>query len=162
MEQYGLIIEDKNETAIVSLQKHLACEKCGRCGILSGSNKRETLIEALNPVRAGKGQRVLLESDDRLILFISFMLYLVPLGGLVAGIFSWLALAEHLGLTGSKELASVGAGFLVMAVIYLFIRSWDKRVKGSRRYMPVITGIINDDEAGNGTGGNGFLEQANH
>lgn len=148
MEQYGLVTETRGKTAMVAMQRHQACEKCGRCGILSGAGKSSVEIEVLNPIGAEKGQRVLLETDDRRMLFISFMLYMVPLGGLVAGIFSWLALSDYLGLAGSQELNAVGAGFAVMAVIFIFIRSWDKRSKNNPSYKPVITEVIEHPEAG--------------
>ncbi len=142
MEQYGLVYENNGETANVSLQRHLTCEKCGRCGMLSGSNRREMIIEALNPIQAGEGQRVLLETDDRRVLFISFMLYLVPLAGLISGIFLWLVLADYLGLTVNRELTAAGAGFFLMAIIYYFIRIWDNRIKNNPYYKPVLTELI--------------------
>ena len=142
MEQYGLVIENKGETAIVNLQRHLICESCGRCGLLSGSNKREITVEALNPIKAEEGQRVVLESDDRQVLFISFMLYLVPIGGLVAGILLWLGIAVFLGFEGNQELVAAAAGFVLMAVVFYLIRIWDRRVKDDPRYKPVITGLI--------------------
>ena len=40
MEQYGLVSENKGATAIVILQRHLACEGCGRCGVMSGAKKK--------------------------------------------------------------------------------------------------------------------------
>ncbi len=148
MEQYGLVVENKGETATVNLQKHLACEKCGRCGILSGSGKRDAMIEAQNPINAKPGQRVLLETDYRTMLFVSFMLYLVPLGGLLVGIFSWLALADNFGFTGDQELIAIGIGFIFMVVIFLLIRSWDRKVKGNPYYQPVITELISEAEEG--------------
>ncbi len=146
MEQYGLVTGVSGETATVSLQKHLTCEKCGRCGILSGSGTRDAVIEASNPIQAQKGQRVLLESDDRRVLFVSFMLYMVPLGGLIAGIFLWLHLSDYLGISANQELYAVGTGFAIMAIIFGFIRSWDKRVKGKPYYRPVIVEVIDNFE----------------
>ncbi len=157
MEQYGLVNENKGETATVSLQRHLTCEKCGRCGILSGSNRQDTIIEALNPIQAGKGQKVLLETDDRRVLFVSFMLYLVPLGGLISGIFLWLTLVDYLELAVNRELTAVGAGFALMAIIYYFIRLWDNRAKDNPNYKPVITKLIE-----NGLECNDPLEQINN
>ena len=147
MEQYGLVIENKGETAVISLQRHLTCESCGRCGMLSGSDKREITVEVLNPIKAEAGQRVILETDDRQVLFISFMLYLVPLGGLVAGIVLWLSVAESLGLGGNQELWAAAVGFGLMAVVFALIRIWDRRVKDDPRYKPVITGLIKDEPA---------------
>jgi sigma-E factor negative regulatory protein RseC len=142
MEQYGQVIEKKGETASVDLQRHLACASCGKCGILSGSNKRRITVEALNPINAEVGQRVLLESDDRQIIFISFMLYLVPLAGLLGGIILWLRIADLMGLAGSQELGAAVVGFALMAMIFLLIRIWDRRVKDNPQYKPVITALI--------------------
>ncbi len=145
MEQFGLVSKTRGDTAVVSLQRHLSCESCGRCGILSGSgSKRELVVEALNPINAEEGQRVLLETDDRQVLFISFMLYLVPLGGLLAGIFTWPLLAGLVGLNANRELPAVGLGLLFMFIIFVFIRSWDRKVKDNPAYKPVITGLLEE------------------
>lgn len=148
MEQYGLVTEDRGETAVVALQRHLTCENCGRCGILSGSNRREMTVEALNPIRAGTGRRVRLETDDRRVLFISFMLYLVPLAALLCGIFAWLALAARLDLAGSQDLSAVAFGFVIMALFFVFIRAWDRRAKDNPAYKPVITALVEGEDTG--------------
>jgi sigma-E factor negative regulatory protein RseC len=145
LEQYGLVVENRGETAVVNLQRHLICESCGRCGILSGSNKRDINVEALNPLKAEAGRRVILESDDRQVLFISFMLYLVPLAGLLAGIILWLSIAGYLGLEGNQEPGAALAGLGLMAAIFFMIRLWDRRVKDDRKYKPVITGFIDEE-----------------
>lgn len=145
MEQYGVVTQANNDRAKVSLQRHLACENCGRCGILSGSGQRDVIIEVMNPIKAQPGQRVMLESDDRQVLFIAFMLYIVPLGGLVAGILAWLKAAASLGFTENQELVSVAVGFGVMAVAFILIRIWDRRVKDSPKYKPVITALIAEE-----------------
>ncbi len=147
MEQYGLVTENKGDTALVNLQRHLTCESCGRCGLLSGVNKREIIIEALNPIGAEKGQRVLLESDDNQIIFLSFMLYLVPIAALAVGIILWMSvLTPYLGLKGGQELQAVAVGFALMALVFMLLRTWDNRVKDNPRYKPVITDLI-DNEA---------------
>lgn len=142
MEQYGQVVEKKGEAASVILQRHLACESCGKCGIMSVSKRRQITVEALNPINAEVGQKVLLESDDRQIIFISFMLYLVPLAGLLLGIILWLRVAELIGLGGSQELAAAVVGFTLMALIFLLIRIWDRRIKDDPKYKPVITTLI--------------------
>ncbi len=146
MEQFGEVIENKGDVSVVTLQRHLACEKCGKCGSLSETGKRRIEIEALNPINAEIGNRVMLESDDNQVLFITFMLYIFPLGGLVAGIFIWLnLLAPYFGLSGSQDLPAVLAGLALMAVFFVFIRIWDRRVKDDPKYKPVITQIIESE-----------------
>ena len=146
MEQFGLVINTTNDTAIVNLQRHLTCESCGKCGILSGSGKRDITVEALNPIQAQSGQRVILETDDRQILFISFMLYLVPVAALLSGIFLGLAAAARLNLTMNHELFAVCTGLVMMAMVFTLIRLWDRSVKNNPKYKPVITGLINNEE----------------
>jgi len=145
MEHFGIVLEDKGETAVVIKQPHVSCESCGRCGILSASGNRETTVEALNPVQAKVGQRVVLETDDRQMLFVSFMLYMVPLFGLIAGIFGWLALADYLALEGDRELTAILVGIGFLAVVFYFIRLWDRKARNNPKYKPVITGIVTGD-----------------
>ncbi len=144
MEQYGEITENRGDIALVNLQRHLICGECGKCGIMSGAAKRNITIEAHNPIKAKEGQRVRIESDDRQVIFIAFMLYIVPLAGLIVGILTWMQLAGRFGLEGGQELHAVAAGLALMGVIFLVIRNWDRRVKNDPRYKPVITGLLLD------------------
>ncbi len=143
MEQYGVITEANGETAAVNLQRNLICGECGKCGIMSES-KRNVTIEAHNPIQAKVGERVVLESDDRQVIFLAFMLYIVPLFGLVAGIAFWLNFAGTFGFEGGQELQSGVAGLALMAAIFYLMRSWDRRVKDDPQYKPVITGFLLD------------------
>ena len=144
MEQYGEIAENKGNIALVNIQRHLICGECGKCGIMSGADRRNITIEAHNPIKAKEGQRVRIESDDRQVIFIAFMLYIVPLAGLVVGILAWIQLAGSFGIEGSQELQAVAVGLVLMVVIFLIIRNWDRRVKDDPRYKPVITGLLLD------------------
>ena len=142
MERIGIVTEEKGETALVHLRRHLSCENCGRCGgVLGSEDRREHYVEALNPIRARSGQRVLIEMDDRRALFIAFMLYMVPLAGLVVGIVAGLKLTVILGWMARRELIATGLGLFLMALIYGGISLWDRRVKKEGRYRPVITAL---------------------
>lgn len=148
MERIGTVKEEKGETAVVQLRRHLSCENCGRCGgLLGAEDRREHYVEALNPIRARKGQRVLIEMDDRQALFAAFILYLVPLSGLVAGIVLGLKLTAVFGWAGSRELVAAGLGLALMALIFGGISLWDRRIKQSGRYRPVITALAQEEPA---------------
>jgi sigma-E factor negative regulatory protein RseC len=149
MERAGLIVATKGKTAMVRLQRHVSCANCGRCGgLLGNEDRRQLVVEVDNPIKAAVGQRVVVETDDREAIFISFMLYMVPLAALVAGILLWPLLARSFGLDGNQDLYAVGAGFLLMALVFLGIKRWDRRVKESGRYRPVITGLAEDTAPG--------------
>lgn len=146
MERIGTVTEEKGEMAVVHLQRHLSCENCGRCGgVLSAEDRREHYVEVLNPIGALSGQKVLIEMDDRRAMFIAFMLYLVPLAGLVAGIVLGLKISAGFGWASRKELFAAGMGFTLMALIYGGISLWDRRVKKSGRYRPVISALVKEE-----------------
>ncbi len=140
MERVGLVVEVKGKTAVVNLQRHTACGGCGRCAAFLGPQP-EHRVEVFNPVRAGVGQRVVVEIDDRQMIKTSFLLYLLPLTALIGGILLWLYCAGALGCTGNQELPAVGIGFALMGLTYLLIRLFDRRVKDNPRYKAIITGL---------------------
>ncbi len=147
MERIGTIKEVKGDTAVVHLRRHLSCENCGRCGgVLGAEDGRDHYVEVANPIRAEEGQSVLIEIDDRRALFIAFILYLVPLAGLVAGIVLGYKLAVFLGWEYYRELAAAAAGFVLMALVYGGISLWDRRIKQSSRYRPVITALLREED----------------
>lgn len=147
MDRVGTVLEVKGETVLVRMRRHLACEKCGRCGgILTSTDRKELILELPNSVKAEIGQQVLIEMDDRQTLFLSFMLYMVPILTLAAGIILWLQLPPHFSLAGSQELAAIAAGFFLMALVFAGIRIWDRRAQKSGKYAPVITRVVREEE----------------
>lgn len=144
MERVGLVVEVKGDTAVVNLQRHTACGKCGHCAVFLG--QPEHRFEVFNPIRAGVGQRVVVETDDRQVIKLSFLLYLVPLAALVGGIFSWLHFSTPLGFTGNQELPAVGIGFALMFLVYFLIRLFDRSVRDNPRYKAVITALAPESE----------------
>ncbi len=149
MDRVGTVIEVKPGTAVVRLRRHLSCEHCGRCGgILGGPDQLDHLVEVLNPINARVGQKVLITADDRKVVFVSFMLYLVPLAALVGGIFLWMYISFRLGLQGRPELPAVAAGVVLMGLVYGGLRRWDNRIKDNPRYKPVIAELVDEPEEG--------------
>ncbi len=149
MDRVGTVVEVKTRTAIVKLRRHLSCENCGRCGgIFGGPDQLDHLVEVLNPIEARVGQRVLITADDRKVIFVSFMLYLVPLAVLLGGVFLWTYLHSRLELPGRPELPAVALGAILMALVYAGIRRWDKRIKDNPRYKPVISELLAETEEG--------------
>jgi len=146
VERIGTIVEVKENTAVVKLNRHVACEGCGRCGgLLGNADRRDHLVEVSNTGQAEVGQKVYVTADYRQTLFIAFMLYMVPLFAFITGLAGWLYLAPELGFPGNQELPAAAAGFALMVPVYIAIRQWDRRVKRTGRYRPEITGLVEDD-----------------
>ncbi len=147
MERVGLVVAVKDEMATVSLQRHTACEGCGRCAAFIGQQP-EHRVEVFNSIRAGIGQRIVVEIDDRQMIKASFLLYLFPLAVLIGGIFFWLQFSGAFGYTGNQELPAVGIGFALMALTYFLIRLLDRRIGDNPRYRATITGFAPEDAIG--------------
>ena len=76
MEQVGLVVEIVEDRAIVAVQRHDVCAKCGACGI-AVSGRGENHLEALNRANAAVGQKV--KSWWYPCAESFFMVYIIPL-----------------------------------------------------------------------------------
>ena len=85
-------------------------------------------------------------ADDRRMLFVSFMLYMVPLLALVAGILLWLNLAAYFNWGGPREPLAVAVGFGFMGLVFWGLRRWDNRVKERDDYKPVIIDLVPEEQ----------------
>lgn len=133
MEQVGLVVEVKDDKAIVAVQRHDVCTKCGGCGV-AVSGRGETHLEALNKVNANLGQTVKIYSDTSHILTASFMVYIVPLLALLLGLFIGQQLDGTAG--GFRFDILLGAAFLLLS--YLLVRGYDRKVASRQLEVSVI------------------------
>ncbi len=152
MEQYGQVVDLTGEQkALVKVRQHLSCENCGRCGAGTffgdpGKRRLENLVEVLNPIGAGKGQLVRLEAKPSELLLAAFLLYIVPLMGLLAGLFAGRHVAIIQGLSGSPDLWGAGIGVVVMVSIFLVLRAKDGQFSRGNRFKAVITAVVDKSE----------------
>ncbi len=147
MERVGKVIEKRGNKAMVVMRRHSACDKCGRCGgILGGPDIKDSHVMVENPIGAGAGELVKIEVDDGKLLLMSFVLYMVPVLALVAGILLGTVLAPAINYTGDHIFFSVGSGLLLAAIVMIWIKYWDKSKKDDTRYKPVITSLAGEDD----------------
>ncbi len=130
MEQTGIVEECAGAMARVKIMRSSACgDNCAACGLCAN---KETLIEARNTCGAVKGDVVVLNMSGGRVLNAAFLAYIVPVLLLVAGA----AAGEY--VFGSEN-AGILAGFALMAVSFIALHLFDKRLKS--RYSPEISGI---------------------
>ena len=135
MREGGVGREVRDGIAVVALRRTQACEHCGRCGAFTASAPEEILVEALNEAQAAVGDTVQLEMPAGTVYRAAFMLYGVPLIFGICGyvIGKWLTATDGGGLLGALAL---------VALSYLVIRYWDKKVAGTGKLMPVVVNVI--------------------
>ncbi|HHX75027.1 MAG TPA: SoxR reducing system RseC family protein [Firmicutes bacterium] len=133
MEQVGLVVEVKDDKAIVAIRRHDVCAKCGGCGV-AVSGKGETHLEALNQANAAVGQTVRVVSDTAQVLKASFMVYIVPMLALLIGLYA----GQQLGPSAGIPRLDIVLGVVFLFVSYLLIRKYDRKVASQRATSAVV------------------------
>ncbi len=149
MDHFGQVIElAENNKALVRVRQNLSCASCGRCGGFFGDpeKRRDMLVEVNNPIGAKAGQLVRLEARAGEMLMAAFLLYFVPLMGLLLGIFIGRSWALNAGSAISPDLFGLGLGMVFMVLIFVFLRSAEKRMARGKRFKAVIAAVVDEDE----------------
>ncbi|MBL7068642.1 MAG: SoxR reducing system RseC family protein [Candidatus Omnitrophica bacterium] len=131
MVEQGIVTEVKDGRLIVNIKRHAACGGCRACSL---TEHKEMVIEFENTIGARKGEKVDIELDDIIILKGAFLFYIVPLAGLIFGIFAGWLFAAKMALP--VELVSASLGIIVMAAALAAVRRYNPA--GKERYRPVI------------------------
>lgn len=143
MEQVGHVVDIKEGKAIVMVKRHDVCGKCGGCGVaVSGSG--DNYVEAVNVVNAAIGQNVRVAMKTSHVLKASFVVYIVPIIALLAGIWLGQTLEGTFDVLGRFDLI---LGFVFLIGSYLLVRGYDKKVAGGEAAASVVE-ILNDDFEG--------------
>lgn len=134
-EQEGVVIEINADMAKVRAGRHNDCKNCGAC---PGQNSID--VESINPVGAKPGQRVVFEVKETNMLMAAFVVYMLPLIMILAGVGfgSWLAVKIHRSVQPFEILGGVLA--FVLSVAY--IKFFDKSLGSNSKMKPVITRVL--------------------
>lgn len=144
MNQQGYIIEIvDNKTAKLKMQRHSACASCGKCQTLSSESK-EILVEVDNSIGAKPGDHVEVNMENMNVLKATALAYAVPLIFLLVGtIVSYFMLDMIISTQGIiVELISGIIGIMLMLLSYVILKRNDSKFRDSRKFIPVITKII--------------------
>lgn len=144
MNQQGYIIEIVDDkTAKLKMQRHSACASCGKCQTLSSESK-EILVEVDNSIGAKPGDHVEVNMENMNVLKATALAYVVPLIFLLVGtIVSYFMLDMIISSQGIiVELISGIIGIMLMLLSYVILKRNDSKFRDSRKFIPVITKII--------------------
>lgn len=145
MEQIGQVLElVEDNKALVRVHQHSSCAGCGACMGFFGdpAEKGYLLVEVMNPVGAQKGEVVRLETRSQEILYAAFLLYILPVLALLAGLFAGRNLAISRGLAISPDLGGLALGLTVMVLVFLILRGQEKKFQADKRFKAVITAVV--------------------
>ncbi|MFH1879602.1 MAG: SoxR reducing system RseC family protein [Bacillota bacterium] len=134
MIKFGQIIERNEKKALVTVKfkRPEACGKCSACGI--GAHNGEVTLPSDHQI----GEWVRVELPENRFLQATALVYVVPLLGLLLGLF----LGWTIG-SGSDLWTLLGAAFgLIAALVTLY--GIDRRVSQKPEWAPKITAVYAD------------------
>lgn len=137
----GTVVGLRGDRAIVKTSRSAQCEGCTSSHVCDHTTDSEMLVEAINNAQASVGDSVLLEVPDATFLAGSFLVYLVPIFALVAGVF----IGNKIGLANKWDNETTGflAGILFLGITLLAVRSYgNKKFSTDASLLPRVTGIL--------------------
>ncbi len=138
IEEAAVILECAGEYAQVQTERSSACGSCSsRTACETASLKEEAdrapdvVLQALNPIGAQPGERVVIGFEDGALTKASMAFYAVPLVCFIlfAIVGQW--------LTSSEGMAALGAVF-GLAVGLLWLRYFSSKASGDEHYQAVV------------------------
>ena len=142
IEEFGNIVELKGkQVAVVMCKRNSACDHCpssGACQI--GDDSETMLVDAFNSIGAKIGDRVKIVTSTKHFLQSSFMLYIVPIIGLLIGALIGQAIGENYNLGIDPSLLSALLGVVFIVGTFLGIKIGTRSLK-REVFMPRIVEI---------------------
>lgn len=140
IEEEGIVAEVAGDIARVSIVSKSACEKCSASGVCHPGEQE--FMEASNPLGAKKGQKVKVVLAPQIYLRASIILYGIPVTVFVAAAIVGKNVGLRYGTESASDLWAFIAGMVCMAVSFLFIGMYNKKVEKTQQYKPVIVEIL--------------------
>lgn len=144
MNEYGEIIELKNNEAVIMVRRSSACGKCGACQMGPGSD--EMLLTIPNILNGRVGDFVELELASSQLLKASAITYLIPLAALILGVILGYVFGPDYGF--NPELAGSLIGLLFTALSFFIIRAMEPKFKKEHNFSPQMINIIKMEQKG--------------
>lgn len=135
--EHGIIERVENDWAWVRTTRSGACASCDHkdhCQMVEGSD--HMIVKAVNAVGARVGDEVELYLDPRVRFKSIFMVYVLPVIGLMVGAFSAEALSTRLGVSVKLAMPLLSIGGFLLA--YLLTRRFAGRLAARNQLNPII------------------------
>lgn len=134
----GVVIGVDGDKARVRIERSDACSRCRVCVQMGNGSM---VIGAKNVIGSGVGERVSVEIDDSRHLRAAFMVFILPLAGLLVGCLMGLA------FTGSEKIGCLtGAGMSIL--VFMVLRWCDRKIGTRDQSWPRIVGSKNTSPRG--------------
>ena len=138
MLRMGTVVASKGGQLTVLFERPEACQKCGACG----GGRHGHKITLADPVGGtAVGDRVSVDMPEARVLSASALAYLIPLGGLLAGLIWGAGQAERVAPGMSSDLFAGLCALAGLAVSLPALWLADRAVRGKVHWTPQIVEI---------------------
>lgn len=141
--QIGFVDSIDGELAYVSFATKRECERCGACS--SDAQKRAQRLLARNDAGAGVGDRVRVESSNKAMLAISFVVFALPICAAFAGLGAGALVAAATGANKAALSGILAAVFFLAAIGFAI--AYDRRARRTASTVLRIVGVIAQEAA---------------
>ncbi len=134
----GRVTKIADGKAWIVIARGAACAECqAECHHEPG--KSVMLVEANDPIGVHVNQYVQITIQNENVLRASFVVYMVPLFGLVVGAF----VGEYLGTTfGIRNILGILGGFGLLGLSLIVVRLYNNYFKQNPKNQPVIRKVV--------------------
>ena len=131
MERTGEVTAVKGEWLEVTFCRPADCEKCNACGI--GQKQTSLMVRG----KASLGDQAVVSMPASTVAQASLLAYVLPLIGLLAGLFAGAALFPQ-----AENAAGLVGALIGLMIPLLFVALTEKRRRQSSRWQPTLVKII--------------------
>lgn len=140
-QEFGTIETVDREWAWVKTQRKSACAHCGHkdhCQMVEGEDRM--LVKAKNAAAGREGDEVELYLSAKTQLKCVFMVYMVPVIGLIVGAFLGNGVSPHIGLGPNVGIFLFAAAGLVGA--FMLTRRFANRMETKNALTPLVKRVV--------------------
>ncbi|HOP62179.1 MAG TPA: SoxR reducing system RseC family protein [Spirochaetota bacterium] len=134
-EDLGFVLQLDGDLARVRVAPNADCDNCGSCSTVHME------IFAYNPVMAKPGQKIRFTRSQQGMFKIAFMIFMLPLLSIFAGLYAGSVAASFLGFN-EPLMMFAGVAFFLSAAIYS-VYFYDRSYKENKNNLPRIVEVIN-------------------
>ena len=137
----GVVLEVKKDKVLVQPQRSDRCEGCS-VEFCFPDSSGGLIIEAKDTLGVKVGQRVRMAIREQSLFWYSFLLYGMPLLGLVTGAALGHMIGKMLELNTGTDLLAVVLGLVLLSISFLGVRGYIRKMDREQAFRPVVVEIL--------------------